>query len=213
MKLSIITNPYTIKNEIGMINRFLAEGLDEIQIRKPKYDAAEMKKFIDKIEPEFHGRIVLHTHYSMVNHFDIDRIHLGHDWMFNPVSDLYLNKMVLKGKKVTKSMTITDCQMLYKPVSATIDEFMLGPVFARFSYFKENQLIKSSELEPALRHSKLPVIALGGVSTQTLEFFKTSGFSGIAMQGSIWKSTDPVASFVEIRDHYEASRRKLRIAV
>jgi len=77
----------------------------------------------------------------------------------------------------------------------------------------DKQLIKSEVLEKALRHSKLPVSAMGGVSTETLEFFKNIGFQGVNMQSSIWKSTDPVAAFAEIRDHYTATTQTLRIAV
>jgi thiamine-phosphate pyrophosphorylase len=212
MKLAIITNPYAVKNETGMINRFFAEGLDEIHIRKPKTSVAEMKKYISQIDPEFHHKIVLHDCYSLVNNFDIHKIHLSRNWLFNPATSLYLNVVLLKGKKVSRSMTISNCKMLYKPVEG-IDEFVLGPVLASFTYFTDNRLIKTESQEKALRHSKLPVTAIGGVSSETLEFFQNVGFSGIAMQSSIWKSMDPMGSFLEIRDHYAATRQELRIAV
>ena len=109
-------------------------------------------------------------------------------------------------------MTIASCRSLYKPIKG-IDELMLGPVFARASYTVNNQLISTAELEKGLRHSKLPITALGGVTSQTLEFFKNVGFKGIAIQSGIWKNPDPVKSFVEIKDHYIATEHKLRIAV
>jgi thiamine-phosphate pyrophosphorylase len=212
MKLVVITNPYDVKNEIEIINRLFSEGLDELHIRKPKYDRVKMKKFIADIDSEYHSKLVLHTHYSLVNVFDIHKIHLGHDWIFNAATNFYLNTVILKGKKVLKSTTITDCKSLYKPI-AGINEIMLGPVFAKFTYFTDNQLIKTETLQKALRHSKLPVTALGGVCSQNLEFFKNVGFKGAAMQSNIWKSMDPIESFIEVRDHFIATEQKLRIAV
>jgi len=201
-----------VKNETSLINRLFDEGLDALHVRKPKINEIDMKKFINEIDPEYHHKLVLHTHYTLVNQFDIDKIHLGHDWVFNFATEMYLNMVTLKGKKVSKSMTITNCAPLYIPVKG-INEFLLGPIFARFSYMTDKQLIKSEVLEKALRHSKLPVSAMGGVSTETLEFFKNIGFQGVNMQSSIWKSTDPVAAFAEIRDHYTATTQTLRIAV
>jgi thiamine-phosphate pyrophosphorylase len=212
MKLSIITNPYEVKFESDIINRLFSEGLDELHVRKPEYDRADMKNFINAIDREYHHKLVLHSYYSLVNTFDIHKIHLGHDWIFNSATDMYLNMVILKGKKVSRSMTITNCKSLYKPI-AGINELMLGPVFAKFTYNIDNQLISTSDLEKGLRHSKLPVTALGSVSTQTLEFFKNAGFKGAAMQSSIWKSSDPVGAFIEVRDHFIATEHKLRIAV
>jgi thiamine monophosphate synthase len=212
MKLVVITNPYDIKFEIDRINRMFDEGLDELHIRKPECDMSTIKKIISQINKQYHDRIVLHSHYSLVNTFDIHKIHLGHDWIFNFATEFYLNKIILRGKKVSKSMTIGGCSSLYKPIKG-INELVLGPVFSRASYTMNNQQIPTDEIEKGLRHSKLPVIALGGVTSQTLEFFKNIGFNGIAIQSGVWKSPDPVEAFLEMRDHYMATQHKLRIAV
>jgi thiamine-phosphate pyrophosphorylase len=212
MKLVVITNPYDVKSETKNINQMFRQGLDELHIRKPNYDKEMMRNFIEEIDSEYHHKIVLHSFYSLVNTFDIHQIHLSYDWVINFATNFYLNNIVLKGKKVRKSMTITHCDFLYKPLLG-IHELMLGPVFAKFTYNTDNQILKTEEMEKALRHSKLPVTALGGVTSETLEFFKEIGFNGVAMQSSIWKSPDPIESFIEIRDHYNATEHKLRIAV
>ena len=212
MKLVVISNPYELKFETERINQMFREGLDELHVRRPKCDMATMKKFIKEIDSDFHHKIVLHSHYSLVNTFDIHMIHLPHNWASNAIKTLFLDYLILRGKKVRKSMTIGGCKSLYKPIKG-IHELVLGPIFARASYTINNQQIETTKLEKALRHSKLPVIGLGGVSSQTLEFFKNVGFDGIAMQSGVWKTPDPVAAFVEIRDHYVATQQKLRIAV
>ena len=212
MKLVVITNPYDIKFETDRINQMFREGLDELHIRKPKCDIETMRKFIQKIDADFHHKIVLHSNYSLVNTFDINKIHLPHNWKSNFATNFYLDYVLLKGKKVSRSMTIGGCRALYKPIKG-INELVLGPVFARASYTINNQQIPTENLEKGLRHSKLPVTALGGVTSQTLEFFKNVGFDGVAMQSGVWKMPDPVAAFIEIRDHYIATQQKLRIAV
>jgi thiamine monophosphate synthase len=212
MKLVVITNPYDIKFETDRINLMFSEGLDELHIRKPQCDKAGMKKYISQIDRKYHHKIILHSHFSLVNTFDIQKIHLPHDWTFSFFTNLFLDHVILKGKKVSKSLTISGCSSLYKPIKG-IDEVVLGPVFARASYTINNQQIETADLEKGLRHSKLPVTALGGVTSQTLEFFKKVGFKGIAIQSGVWKCPDPVASFIEIRDHYLATEHRLRIAV
>jgi thiamine monophosphate synthase len=213
MKLVIVTNPYDVKFETSIINRLFSEGLDELHIRKPDYDKKDMKKFINEIDPEYHHKLVLHSFYSLVHTFDIRRIHLAHDWIINAATNLYLNSVILKGKKVSKSMTIVHCDFLYRPI-AGINEYMLGPIFTKFSYHVDKQLIPTEDLEKSLRHSKLPVTALGGVSSDNLEFLKSVGFNGLAMQSNIWKNADPVQSFIDVRDHFTTTTyHKLRIAV
>jgi thiamine monophosphate synthase len=212
MKLTVITNPYELKFETERINQMFSEGLDELHIRKPKCSVETMIKFIESIDREYHHKIVLHSHFSLVNKYAIHKIHLSHDWSHSIVANWYLDYVVLRGKKVSKSMTIANCSLLYKPIKG-INELTLGPVFTRTSYITSNQQIASDEIEKSLRHSKLPVTALGGVTSQTLEFFKKIGFKGIAIQSGVWKSADPVGAFIEMRDHYMATERKLRIAV
>lgn len=212
LKLSVITNPYDLKYETKRANQMFSEGLDELHIRKPKRDDASIKKFIEQIDEQYHNKLVLHSHYSLVNQFDINKIHLPHNRISNFASDFYLDKIVLKGKKVRKSTTINNCDVLFKPVSG-IDQYILGPVFVTISNITRDQRIETDILQKALRHSKVAVSALGGVSSQTLEFFKNVGFKGITIQSAVWKSPDPVAALIELRDHYLATERRLRIAV
>ncbi len=212
MKLVLITNPYNLKYETDRINLMFNEGLEELHIRKPKCEKEVMRKFISEIDPEFHHKLVLHANYSLVNNFDIHKIHLSHDWIFNFATNLYLNQIILGGKKISKSTTLVTCSALYKPI-AGINELILGPVFSKYSAMITNQLIKTEDLEKALRHSKLPVIGLGGVYPQTLEFFENVGFKGVAMQSSVWKSMDPVKTFVEMRERNNACGHQFRMAV
>jgi thiamine-phosphate pyrophosphorylase len=203
MKLSIITNPYDIKFETDTINRLFREGLDELHIRKPKYDLAAMTAYIKRIDIKYHDRLVLHSHYALVNTFAIKKIHLNHKWAINYFTLFYLDKVILKGKKVIKSRTIANCASLYKPIEG-IDEYVLGPVFARATYVLNTQLMQTEELEKGLRHSKLPVTALGGVTSDTMDFIKEVGFKGTALQSAVWKAADPIRAFVEIRDYFMA---------
>jgi thiamine-phosphate pyrophosphorylase len=212
LKLVVITNPYDLKFECDKINRMFEEGLDALHVRKPQYDDEAMKKYITQIDAKYHDRLILHSHFGLIKTFDIQKIHISRDWINSFTKNFYLNKILLKGKEVTKSMTISNCSQLYKPLEG-IDELMLGPVFARASYTINNQQMTTAELEKGLRHSKLPVTALGGVTTNNIEFFKSVGFKGLAIQSGVWKTSDPVKSFVEIKDHNMAIQQELRIAV
>ncbi len=208
MKLIAITPPGKIKFEADTINRLFREGLDELHLHKPQYDKEAMKKFIQNIDAEYHDRLVLHSHYSLVHTFDIQKIHLNRKWKQNFVTNLYLEKVILKGKKIHKTKTVKDCKELYKPIHG-LDEVILGPVFGKTMYYINKQEIQTKQLESAVRHSKLPVTALGGITVDTLDFFENVGFKSLALQSALWKNIDPVKAFVEIRDYYRAQQYKM----
>jgi thiamine-phosphate pyrophosphorylase len=214
MKLVAITNSATTKFETDIINNLFEEGLDELHICKSKFEKKDYIKFLDKIKFDYHNKIVLHDCYSLVHMYDIDKIHLNRSMKNNIVKELILDHITLRGKTVTKSIRVDNCRELYKQTSG-VDEIILGPIFSKSTYTLNTQLIKTDDLTRAIRHSKYPILGLGGVTAQTTEFFKNAGFGGIILQSGIWRNADPVRAFVQIRDiaHNNVAEPLLKIAI
>ena len=211
LKFTLITNPYDVTFETDIINRLFREGLDELHLRKPDYTKDDYMEFIERIDPEHHSKLVLHSYYTLVHNYDIRKIHLNYNWRKNPAMRFFLNQAVLLGKKIRKSTTVNNYKSLYA-AKPGIDELIMGPVFSKISNSINNQLVKTETLEKALSHSKVPVIGLGGVGADTLGFFKSVGFDGIALQSSIWRSMDPIKAFIEVRDYDMQVETRLRKA-
>jgi thiamine-phosphate pyrophosphorylase len=213
MKLVLITNGTSTKFETETINRLFREGLDELHIRKPSLEKKDQIKFIDNIDSDFHSRLVLHDCYSLVHMYNINKIHVSRDWGNGIMSDFILNRMILRGKKVTKSVCVSSCADLYRQVRGQ-DEVMLGPVFSKSMYMINNQTIKTEDMARAIRNSKIPVLGVGGVSLENIDVFKQAGFSGLVLQKSVWKNADPVRAFIQLRDKvHEVKEQPLRIAI
>ena len=135
----------------------------------------------------------------MVHEFDISRIHLSRHWVANFFTNQYLEKIVLKGKKVYKSKTVTSCEEVYGSVHG-LNEIVLGPIFGKTMYYVDKQELKTEQIAKALKYSKIPVTAMGGVYANSIGFFENIGFKSIALQSAIWKNIDPVRAFVEIKN-------------
>jgi thiamine-phosphate pyrophosphorylase len=209
LKFTLVTNPDDTRFETETINRLFREGLDELHICKQDYDKDDTRRYIDRIDPEYHNRLVLHSYYTLVHSYNIKKIHVNHTWRKNNALRFMLDNVILMRKDIKKSTTVNNYKALYTPKPG-IDELLLGPIFAKASHTINNQLIKTDSLEKALSHSKLPVIGLGGVGKDTLGFFKSVGFDGLVLQSGVWKTIDPVRSFVEFRDHDVQVERRLR---
>lgn len=215
MKLVMMTNPTNIKFETETINRLFREGLDELHIHKPDFGKEAYIKFLDNIDSEFHSKLVLHDHYSLVHLYGINKIHVSRNWGNGVMADFILNRIILRGKKVIKTICTSSCVDLYKAVRGE-DEIMLGPIFGRSMYMVNNQLFKTEEIARAVRHCKVPVLGIGGASLENIEVFKNAGFAGVVLQKSIWASADPIAAFIELRDKVNEvieEPQTLRIAI
>ncbi len=210
MKHVLLTSPYDVKFETDIINRLFREGLDELHIRKPQFKKDQMRAYIERIDPAFHDRLVLHSFYSLIHKFGISRIHIGEEWRKNIFLRFFLSKFVLKGKKVSKSTTVHSYKSLYH-TKPDIEEVMLGPVFAHTASDVYVQLIKSEKLVKAIDQAGLPILALGGVGIETADFFKDNGFSGYVLQSYIWKSIDPVRAFIDLKNFENKSARHLMV--
>jgi hypothetical protein len=75
----------------------------------------------------------------------------------------------------------------------------LSPIFDSISKreYKSKFLNVKSELISAI--SGKNIIALGGIDEDKIEICRARGFSGVAVLGAIWNSTNPVEKFKRIK--------------
>ena len=86
----------------------------------------------------------------------------------------------------------------------------LSPVFDSISKKTHKGKFNDSNLEFVLGNLKKKVIALGGINIEKIEQVMDMGFDGMALLGGIWKSDNPIAQFIKIKE--ECVKKKLSLA-
>jgi thiamine-phosphate pyrophosphorylase len=213
MKIIAITNPYSIKFEESIINRLFSEGLTSLHIRKPEFSKQDYISFITNIDEKYHDRIVLHQYYSLTKVFNIHSIHIPYDELKSKVSSFIINTFAIShDKKIHKVTTLSHYKSLLGNLGGA-DEAFLGPIFSKAAADIANPVMNIDRLTIALAKCDKPVAALGGVSINTIDALLNIGFERVVLQSAIWKTIDPVAEFIKLRDYQTPERQYYKLSV
>jgi thiamine-phosphate pyrophosphorylase len=199
MKLLLVSNFTDIHHEQYVLNLLFCEGLQHFHLRKANYSIRQMATYIERIPEPFRDRIVLHSHFELIDEFGLRGAHFtkkhtyeaflssrGHDGLLaqTPAFD-HLSFSV---------HSIPDI----KRVSPMYDYVFLSPVFDSISNQGYNSKFKIHDLKTFLTQSSLPpngaaterprpqVIALGGINETVVDQVFDTGFDGMALLGYIW---------------------------
>lgn len=71
MKIVVISQPKIIENEHLVVQQLFEAGLDTFHIRKPRLRTQQLHDFIEKIPPQFHNRLIIHTHHRLAAKFNL----------------------------------------------------------------------------------------------------------------------------------------------
>jgi len=192
----VFSNPTPIKNEINLIHSLFAEDLELFHIRKPEFSEQDMIEFLSQISLEYRNRLVLHQHHQLAEAFGINRIHFIRkeriQILDNPISteDSGSNSDKVKSTSVHSITTFNAANF-----SSHFDYAFLSPVFPSIS--KPGYVPTSKILESIKERTnfKTKLIALGGVTPETIKSALENGFDDVALLGTIWTSTNPVENF------------------
>lgn len=175
----LITEPDFIPNEEKFINAFFNEGLELLHLRKPEATALQMHELISKFDEKFHSRIMIHSHYKLLETFQLRGLH------FTEKS----KKQIRNYEKVQckKSLAVHELSDL-KYVENSIDYVFLSPLFSSVSKagYSKQWDFESIKAELSL-HRSFQIMALGGITLENVKQLKELGFDDFALLGSIWK--------------------------
>lgn len=177
MKLILLSHPRVLENEAFLINTLFKMGLHFFHIRKPIVSWEDTEQFIQKIEPVFRKRLVLHFHHRLAEKYDAG-VHFHEECPVN------IDKMRLKNYK----STYVNDAMEIPNVDYRMDHLILGPAFnahysAGHAYrFQDYDMIELKRLS----HPNCKIIALGGITVQNTELCLDKGFDGIMLYSNLW---------------------------
>lgn len=188
----VITPEEFVQNEAEIINELFLEGLDFLHIRKPFVNSEEITDFIQKINPEFHHQLVLHSHHHLAEDFNISRLHFRETERQNGLHHSFKNKII--------STSVHDIQT-FNELNEDWEYAFISPVFPSISkkgYGENSNILKSIKNR---NNSNVKLVALGGINDKNINEVFESQVDGVALLGSIWESDEPIKIFRKCRQN------------
>lgn len=176
----LISEPDFFDGEAGMINALFADGLLCLHLRKPDATLNEIRQLMEKIETNFHPRIMLHSHFELANEYSVRGLH------FNERNKGLIGQYA--GFSGTKSSTAHSIEAL-DCIPPGIDYVFFSPLFPSISKSGYRQEWDFARLKKALQQSRnFKVVALGGITPDRIDEVHALGFDDYAMLGSVWNA-------------------------
>ena len=166
-------NPAT--NEAKLITAILDSGWDYVHLRHPSATLRDMRAIIEAIPQRFHNRLRLHGHFELLNEFNLGGIHLNSRCPEVP-------------PRYNGSVSRTCHSIEETRRDDSVDFVTLSPVCDSIS----KSGYKGAFSDDALM--SIPqgrVVALGGVSPDTVQHLKAFPFIGYAVLGYLFSATTP----------------------
>lgn len=186
----VITNPFTVMDEIKVLHSLFVEGLDLLHIRKPDFSELEMMQFIHQIKLEYRSNLVLHNHHELAEDFGINRIHFSEKERKHNVdfSESFSKPYRCKS---TSTHSIED----FNSLENGFDYAFLSPVFTSISKENYHPKINLFEALKSRTNFNTKVIALGGIDSENIQKTLENGFDDVALLGTIWNNENPIKQF------------------
>lgn len=201
MKVVVISDTSELEGEHEMLHQMFEEGLEFFHLRKPKYSTPKLRSYLEKINPQYRNRVVIHTHHELALPFHLKGIHLTDRHRKKKFLQTWFMLKYLRYKRpdieVSTSLHLINSIMRYNP---EFDYVFLSPIFDSISKVGYKNTFSEATLRDALKKTKYEVVAMGGVNYDVLEKVKDYGFKGFALLGSIWTNPDPVGEFKRVME-------------
>ena len=178
-----ITTPFPFmspQNEAKHISNYLeSRAIDLFHIRKPASGYEYTRILIRSIDQNLYPRLVLHSHYSLNNEFNLGGIHIKQTCPVNTVKYSF---------KTRSCHSLKECNVNPELYGYSF----LSPIFDSIS--KEGYLSGFTLDDPVLLHntSKLTIVALGGVMPHLFQKLFNAKFAGAALLGYLWSPKNSI---------------------
>jgi len=177
MKIIIITLPDFFEREAFFINKFFADGLETLHLRKPKARFSDYERLIQQIDSYYHNRIVVHDYFELALKYSLKGVHLNSRNPKKPEGFL---------GTVSKSL---HSSLEVESEKDKFDYVSLSPIFDSISKQGYNSKFSIQELKKLKNKGVIDdkVYALGGVTFENLSIVESLGFGGAMILGAAWK--------------------------
>lgn len=214
-KLIVVTPPYFFPREGKILLRLFQEGMERLHLRKPGSEKAPFLSLLKEIPEVYHSRIVWHDHFEMLSKEEVfphpAGIHLNRRNPAPPAGyrgDLSRSCHGLEEVKACLNAGRAE-SVGSLPASGGKSSFLynyvfLSPLFPSISKEGYGSGFSLATLREAAAAGIIGarVVALGGLSAETLPLIKELPFGGAAVLGSLWGKQPGTESPDEIIKRY-----------
>ena len=198
MKIIAISPTINFKNEHEIVVELFGNGLETYHVRKPLYSRETLKKYIEKIPEQFHSRLVIHSHHTIVRKFNLLGVHYSdRDFQPNLKNWWREKRLVSKEKELIKTTSHQKLAAIYEKKEMNFDYVFLMPVFDPITGHYQSGYYEDG-LKNAIQKSKQRIIVLGGVDINKIEKIAELGFYGMGLSSCLWEKETPTKEYDKI---------------
>lgn len=188
MKIICIASPNDQPNEAGVVAELCKLGIESFHVRKPGHSRETVREYVDAIPQEHHSKLVLHSHHSLLDEFEVKGAHLTEDAREN-------NRSTTGHLVSTGFHSVEDLRR----AADGYDYVFLSPIFDSISKQGYRGKFNPAGLLHLLDGETRPVVALGGITAERIPVLREAGFWGAAVLGSIWNVDNPIEALKELQ--------------
>lgn len=182
MKTIVITRPAFFDGETDLVNNLFREGMERLHLRKPGASEEELTAWLQNIDNQYYGRIVLHDCFPLAEIFALGGVHLNSR---NP-----------KAPQGILGMTVSrSCHSIREVIQhkSECDYLFLSPIYDSISKEGYGAAFSCIDLERAAAEGIIDdkVLALGGVNLEHIPEIRSMGFGGAVVLGALWQAKSP----------------------
>jgi thiamine-phosphate pyrophosphorylase len=180
MKLVLISTPDFFDEEIALLSCFFDEGLQYFHLRKNNCQEEDIRKFLGTLPKQYHNKIILHSHFSLVPEYGLKGIHFSsRTKSLIPDYENYC---------FHKSISTHSMEEVESIQHVGYDYVFLSPVFNSISKADYKSGIDTKVFKEWKQNYHFPfdLIALGGIEKNNIQKTRQYGFEGVALLGAVW---------------------------
>ena len=196
-KLHYISQGNSPKEHLENIQKACSSGAELVQLRLKNVSEKKILKIATaarEITSHFQTRLIINDHYKIAKEVKADGVHLGKTDASPTLARKHLYTWQMIGGT---AHTIQDCEIL---LDKAIDYISLGPF--RATTTKENLPsvlgLKGYMAITDVLKTPIPIIGVGGITTEDVVAILEAGISGIAVSTAITKDFNAIKTFNEL---------------
>lgn len=201
MRLIVFSDSYKDDVEPVIVTQMFQNGLETFHLNKPRFTEEMYEEYIEAIPEEYHPRIFIHQFHGYVTKYKLAGIYhhrrkgLDKDYLHRLQMWWYYKRR----PDMKVACSFSKLSNLYE-VKDEYDHALLRPVFGSKSEGNYHSAFPETGLMDALSKTKHCVVAFGGTDYDKIETVFKLGFKGFAIKGGIWRTNDPLAEFLRIKE-------------
>ena len=181
---------------IEMIERALAGGVDAVQLREKDLPANELVDLAQRLLPlcrRHSARLLINDHVDVALAVGADGVHLPAD-SFAPA-----DARRLLGANALIGVSTHSLAAARAAAAGGADFVVFGPIFDTPSKRGYGTPFGLEALAEVTRSVRLPVLAIGGLTSARVAGVRQRGASGVAVVAAISEADDPTAAAAALR--------------